>query len=196
MLRAAQDSFYTHVIPYLLWDDFFHFSNKNRAVLRLVDKRACTAVSRWVLPSDRLVALVTRFYVSQDDPFFKWQHTTALQIVTEMILFSPKMWVICVPRRHGLTTFLIQFARMIRIPTQLVVTDFRAAEQIGKVSPNCRVRVWWYDAMELFDGVVLDDDCARLNLHPKTTQIKVTTENVDRDFVPFPCIKVIKINVH
>lgn len=192
MLRAAQDSFYTHVIPYLLWDDFLHFSNNNRAVLRLVDKRAYTAVSRWVLPSDKLIALVSRYFPLHDEPVSNWQHTTALQIVTEMILYSPKKWVICVPRRLGSTTFLIQFARMIRIPTQLIVNGLRAVEHIGNVSPNCIVRSWG-EALLLFEGVVLYDNSPDMNLPRKTAHIKVTSENV---IMHLPHMKVIKINVH
>lgn len=197
MLRAVQDSFYTHVIPYLLWDDFFHFSN-NRAVLRLVDKRAYTAVSRWVFPNDILIARVSRYFPLHDKPVFNWQHTTALHIVTKMILYSPKIRIICVPRQQGKTHFLIQFALMAQCPVELLVFHSRFKERIGQVSSNCVVRAW-YDATIRFDGIVLDDGCPEFNVSQKftvVTRIRLTSDPVGTHLTQLPHIKILNINVH
>lgn len=157
MLRAAQDSFYTHIIPYLLWDDFLNFSNVNRAVLCLVNKRANQAVKRWEFPKDQLEKIVTRYHPLLHDPFLKWQWHVAFEIARGMILYNPRTWIIYADRRQGKTHFLIQFAHMNQRFARFFTTSKRGAECIATALPNCSVETV-YEASYDADVITLVDD--------------------------------------
>lgn len=113
MLRAAEESFFSHVIPLLLWDDVRKFQNTNRRSLRLVNKRSRDVVGRFRLPTEYIERVVDVYFPLHDA--WLWERVIALECLTSMILYNPRRLTVSCPRKTGKSNFLEKFVRLLNV---------------------------------------------------------------------------------
>lgn len=158
MLRAVQDSFYTHIIPYLLWDDVLHFCNTNRASLALVSKRANMCVKHWTFPQTYFNGVLDRCFPYINNAVYDWQRRCAGLILTRMILHAPRKWIIRRSRRCGKTFFAMSILNTVGkcVSSQYISPSKRIREivrrKLGNVSTG-NVPLSYH----AFQVIILDD---------------------------------------
>lgn len=126
--RAVQDTFYLHIIPLLLWDDCLKFTNRHRATLKAVSRRARDAVANFEFPQAWLERRVEAYFTHNPHDVtgrFFWQQIDAFVIAKGMILQPSRIWYVRVDRRRGKTFFCNQFARMLQGPVQVIYPSER-----------------------------------------------------------------------
>jgi hypothetical protein len=122
MFRAAEESFYTHVIPILLWDDVLNFQNTNRSSLTLVNKRSRNAVKHFAFPEDWIRRQLDKAFPVEMVTRYNWQYRAADEIARNMILHNPWVWDIIAERRSGKSHFALAFLNMVKKNAQYVKT--------------------------------------------------------------------------
>lgn len=118
--RVAQECFYAHIIPLLLWDDVLHFCNTNRASLVLVNKHTNMCVKHWTFP---------RTYIQSLCGGSEWQKRCAETILTSMILYEPRKWMIRGARNCGKTFFAMMILNKV-LSSQYITRDKRSRELV------------------------------------------------------------------
>jgi hypothetical protein len=125
MFRAAEESFYTHAIPILLWDDVINFRNTNRSCLTLVNKRSRIAVTQFAFPEDWIRRQLDKAFPVEIVFTNNWQYRAADAITRGMILHNPRVWDIIAPRRSRKSHFALAFLNMVKRSSQYVKTYTR-----------------------------------------------------------------------
>ena len=96
--------FYNVITKIMLIDDVRRFTNQNRKVLALVDRRTHEVVKGFIVPPYFCSNVVVYFERQLVD---EWKLYVCNTILRGMTLYDPQcIWTVSLPRRHGKTFFI------------------------------------------------------------------------------------------